>query len=81
MRRLRRGLAPSDIFRLFFCLAALGGAGVLGGCAGGADRVYGFQAYEAQAAMDVDGTPSRLSTPQAEALIAQAILAHEMRRP
>ena len=63
-------------------MAALGLAGLLGGCAGGgAERVYGYRAVDGQVATDVDGTPSRLSAPQAEALIAQAIFAHELRRP
>jgi hypothetical protein len=80
MRRLRRGFALSDIVRLSACLALLGMAAALGGCAGDAgERVYGFQAFAGELGAGLGS--SRMSHAQEEAIIGQAILAHETRRP
>ncbi len=81
MRPLRRGFALSDIVRLSACVSALVGAAALGGCTGG-ERVYGFHAAAGEtASFDVSGRSSGMSRTQQDAIIAQAIVAHEMRRP
>jgi hypothetical protein len=80
MRPLRRGFALSDIVRLSACVSALVGAAALGGCTGGGERVYGFHAAAGEtASFDVSGRS--MSRTQQDAIIAQAIVAHEMRRP
>jgi len=81
MRPLRRGFALSDIVRLSACVSALVGAAALGGCTDG-ERVYGFHAAAGEtASFDVSGRSSGMSRTQQDAIIAQAIVAHEMRRP
>jgi hypothetical protein len=82
MRRSRRSFALSDIIHLFAGLAALAAAG-LGGCTG-ADvaRVYGYQAAAVETgSIDVSGHSSAMSRLQQDAIIGEAIAAHEMRRP
>ena len=82
MRPVRRGFALSDIVRQFTWVSALAGAVTLGGCTGGGERVYGFHAGTGEtASIDVTGRSSRMSRAQQDAVIAQAIAAHEMRRP
>lgn len=84
MRRSRRSLALSDIVHLSAGLAALAGAAAgLGGCSGaGGDRVYGFHAMAVETgSIDVSGRSSEMSRLQQDAIIGQAIAAHEMRRP
>jgi hypothetical protein len=82
MRPLRRGLALSDLARLSACVSALVGAAALAGCTGGGERVYGFHAATGEtASFDVSGRSSGMSRTQQDAIIAQAIVAHEMRRP
>ena len=82
MRRLRRGFALSDIVRLSACVSALAGAAALAGCSGSGERVYGFRASVGEtASIDVSGRSSGMSRAQQDAIIAQAIVAHEMRRP
>ena len=83
MRRSGRSLALSNILHLFAGLAALAGAtATLGGCSG-ADvaRVYGYQANVETGSIDVSGHASAMSRLQQDALIGEAIAAHEMRRP
>ena len=81
MRPLRPGARP-QISRMIAGLAALAAASGLGGCSGDAERVYGYQrVYSETASFDTTGQPSRMSNAQQETLIAQAIVAHEMRRP
>jgi hypothetical protein len=81
MRRSRRSLALSDIVHLCAGLAALAGAAAgLGGCSGG-ERVYGYQATVETGSIDVSGRSSGMSRLQQDAIIGQAIAAHEMRRP
>jgi hypothetical protein len=74
----------SDIARLSACLAVVGMVAALGGCADTtASRVYGFQAFAASIGKDpLDGRRSSTMSPaQEDAVIAQAIFAHEARRP
>jgi hypothetical protein len=84
MRRSRRSFALSDIVHLFAGLAALAGAAAgLGGCTG-ADvaRVYGYQGAAVETgSIDVSGQSSGMSRVQQDAIIGEAIAAHEMRRP
>jgi hypothetical protein len=81
MRRSRRSLVLSNIVHLSAGLAALAGAAAgLGGCSG-AERVYGFQASVETGSVDVSGRSSGMSRLQQDAIIGQAIAAHEMRRP
>jgi hypothetical protein len=84
MRRSRRSFALSDIVHISAGLAALAGAAAgLGGCTG-ADvaRVYGYQAATVETgSIDVSGRSSGMSRLEQDALIGQAIAAHEMRRP
>lgn len=84
MRRSRRSLALSHIVHLAAGLAALAGAAAgLGGCTG-ADiaRVYGYQAAAIETgSIDVSGHASGMSRLQQDAIIGEAIAAHEMRRP
>ena len=78
MCRLRRGPALSRWLRVSACLAALGAAAVAAGCAGDTGaRVYGFAAESGFAA----DSRLRLSSAEEDAIITQAIVAHEMRRP
>ena len=82
MRALRRGFALSDIVRLSACVSALAAAAALAGCSGGGEQVYGFHASVGEtASFDVSGRSSGMSRTQQDAIIAQAIVAHEMRRP
>ena len=83
MRKLCRGSAVSDIVRLSVCVTALGVAAAVGGCAGSpGERVYGYQTSIPGGWADlIAGGTSRMSSAQEEAIIAQAIVAHEMRRP
>jgi hypothetical protein len=82
MRPWRRGFALSDNVRLSACISALAGAAALAGCTGGGERVYGFRAAAGEtASFDVSGRSSGMSRIQQDAIIAQAIVAHEMRRP
>ena len=84
MRRSRRSLALSDIVQLSACLAALAGAAAgLSGCSGdGGERVYGYQATAGETgSIDISGRSSGMSRLQQDAIIGQAIAAHEMRRP
>ena len=83
MRRSRRSLALSDIVHLFAGLAALAGAAAgLGGCSGpSGERVYGYQATVETGSVDVSGRSSGMSRLEQEAIIGEAIAAHEMRRP
>jgi hypothetical protein len=81
MRRSRRSLTLSDIVHLSAGLAALAGAAAgLGGCTG-ADvaRVYGYQAGVETGSIDTSG--SGMSRVEQDAIIGEAIAAHEMRRP
>jgi hypothetical protein len=80
MPPLRRSFALSAHLRPSWCLPALFVAvAALGGCgAPGAERVYGYQAI---VGFDVTGRASGMSGLQQDAIIAQAIAAHEMRRP
>jgi hypothetical protein len=84
MPPLRRSFALSNRLRLSWCLPALFiAAAAVGGCSGpGAERVYGYQAIAGETgSFDVTGRSSGMSRLQQDAIIAQAIAAHEMRRP
>jgi hypothetical protein len=78
MRRLRRGSVLMRLLRVSACLVSLGVAAATAGCAGDTgERVYGFQAGRLFAA----ASRVRLSSAEEDAIITQAIVAHEMRRP
>jgi hypothetical protein len=84
MPPLRRSFALSALLRPSWCLPVLfAAAAALGGCGGpGAERVYGYQAIVGDTgSFDVTGRSSGMSRLQQDAIIAQAIAAHEMRRP
>ena len=84
MRRSSRSLALSDIVHLLAGLAALAGAAAgLGGCSGtDGTRVFGYQANAVETgSVDVSARSSGMSYVQQDAIIGQAIAAHEMRRP
>jgi hypothetical protein len=83
MPPLRRSFALSALLRPSWCLPALfAAAATLSGCGGSAERVYGYQAIIGETgSFDVTGRSSGMSRPQQDAIIAQAIAAHEMRRP
>ena len=78
MCRLRRGSALMRMLRVSACLASLGAAAATAGCAGDTGaRVFGYQAERLTSA---DGR-LRLSSAEEDAIITQAIVVHEMRRP
>jgi hypothetical protein len=84
MPPLRRSFALSDLWRPSWCVPVLfAAAATLGGCGGpGGERVYGYQAFVGETgSFDVTGHSSGMSRLQQDAIIAQAIAAHEMRRP
>jgi hypothetical protein len=84
MRRSRRSPALSHIVQLFAGLAALAGAAAgLGGCSGPEmARMYGYHAAAVETgSIDVSGRSSGMSRLEQDAIIGEAIAAHEMRRP
>jgi hypothetical protein len=62
-------------------LVALLGFAALGGCAGEPARVYGYTRATLDTELRTGSYASRMTRTQEEAIIANAIAAHEMRRP
>jgi hypothetical protein len=91
MCRLRRDKVPAGLCRLILRLGPVGLAIALTGCAGSVERGAQFQPVDllgrvgTQAdfpnAQVISTGRSRMSPAEQDAVIAQAITAHEMRRP